>query len=102
MTINKRYFKTKPSCTVTFRLPKGDAGAAEKACLVGEFNEWQTAATPMQRLKDGSFKATVDLEPGRDYQFRYLLDDQTWVNDAEAEEFVPTQFHDAENSVVRV
>ena len=102
MSINKRYFKTKPHCTVTFRLPKRDVGAAEKANLVGEFNEWQTAATPMTRLKDGSFKATVDLETGREYQFRYLLDDDKWVNDAEAEAFVPTEFYDAENSVVSV
>ncbi|MBT8066187.1 MAG: isoamylase early set domain-containing protein [Gammaproteobacteria bacterium] len=102
MTINKRYFKTKPHCTVTFRLPKRDAGAAQKASVVGEFNEWQTAATPMTRLKDGSFKATVNLAPGRQYQFRYLLDDNRWVNEAEAEAFVPTEFHDAENSVVGV
>jgi len=102
MTINKRYFKTKPHCTVTFRLPKSDVGTATKASVVGEFNEWQIAATPMTRLKDGSFKATVDLEPGRKYQFRYLLDDDRWVNDTEAEAFAPTEFHDAENSVVRV
>ena len=102
MTINKRYFKTKPCCTVTFRLQKRDIGPAEKASVVGEFNEWQTSATPMTRLKDGSFKATVDLEPGRQYQFRYLLDDERWVNDAEAEAFVPTEYYDAENSVVRV
>ena len=102
MTINKRYFKTKPRCTVTFRLPKRDVGMAEKASVVGEFNEWQIAATPMTRLKDGSFKATVDLEPGREYQFRYLLDDDKWVNDTEAEAFEPTHFYDAENSVIRV
>ena len=102
MTINKRYFKTKPCCTVTFRVPKRDAGSAAKASVVGEFNEWQTAATPMTRLKDGSFKATVDLEPGQEYQFRYLLDDDRWMNDGDAEAFVPTEFHDAENSVVRV
>ena len=102
MTIKKRYFKTKPHCAVTFRLPKRDAGTAEKANVVGEFNEWQSAATPMTRLKDGSFKANVDLEPGRAYQFRYLLDDNRWINDAEAEAFVPTEFHDAENSLVRV
>lgn len=102
MTINKRYFKTKPHCTVTFRLPKRDVGKAAKASVVGEFNEWQAAATPMTRLKDGSFKATVDLEPGREYQFRYLVDEVRWLNDAEAEAHVPTQFYDAENSVVRV
>ncbi len=102
MTIDKRYFKTKPHCTVTFRLPKTDVGTAEKVNVVGEFNEWQTGATPMTRLKDGSFKATVDLEPGKEYQFRYLLDEEHWVNDAEAEAYVPTEFFDAENSVVRV
>ncbi len=102
MTINKRYFKTKPDCAVTFRVPKSDAGDAAKATVVGEFNDWQTAATPMTRLKDGSFKATVDLEPGREYQFRYLLDGERWMNDGEAEAFVPTEFHDAENSVIRV
>lgn len=102
MTINKRYFKTKPCCTVTFRLAKRDAGTAETASVVGEFNEWQTSATPMTRLKDGSFKATVDLEPGREYQFRYLLDDDGWMNDTEADAFVATEFHDAENSVIRV
>ncbi len=102
MTINKRYFKTKPHCAVTFRVPKSDAGDAAKAAVVGEFNDWQTAATPMTRLKDGSFKATVDLAPGREYQFRYLLDDGRWINDTEAEALVPTEFHDAENSVVRV
>lgn len=102
MTINIRYFKTKPRCSVTFRLPKRDVGAAEKASVVGEFNEWQTAATPMTRLKDGSFKATVDLDPGHEYQFRYLLDDNTWINDTDAEAFVPTKFYDAENSLVRV
>ena len=102
MTINKRYFKTKPHCAVTFRVPKSDTGNAAKATVVGEFNEWQTAATPMTRLKDGSFKATVDLEPGREYQFRYLLDGERWMNDGEAEAFVPTEFHDAENSVIRV
>lgn len=102
MTINKRYFKTKPHCSVTFRLSKRDVGAAHKASVVGEFNQWRTAATPMTRLKDGSFKATVDLEPGRAYQFRYVLDGDRWLNDAEAEAYVPTVFHDAENSVVRV
>lgn len=102
MTINKRYFKTKPHCAVTFRLPKSDVGVAKKASVVGQFNAWQTAATPMTRLKDGSFKATVDLEPGQEYQFRYLLDDDRWVNDTEAEAFVPTEFNDAKNSLVRV
>ena len=102
MSIKKRYFKTKPFCTVTFKLEKDAASSFERAAVVGEFNDWDTRATEMTRLKDGSFKVNVNLEPGRAYQFRYLLNDDTWQNDPEAEEFVPTEFHDAENSLVRI
>lgn len=77
MSIEKRYFKTKPLCTLTFRLEGEAAHAAEKAAVVGEFNGWKAGANPMKKLKDGSFKATIDLEPGRDYEFRYLLDKRT-------------------------
>lgn len=102
MTIKKRYFKTKPLCTVTFKVDKASAGTAGKAAVVGEFNDWQTDATPMTRLKDGSFKTEIDLEPGREYQFRYLLDDAVWQNDRDAEKYTPTQYHDAENGVIQV
>jgi 1,4-alpha-glucan branching enzyme len=102
MSIKKRYFKTKAHCNVTFRLDKAEAEQAEHVALVGEFNDWQPSATPMQRLKDGSFKANLDLEPGHSYEFRYLVNDSDWVNDAEAEAFVPTPFHDATNSLIRV
>ena len=102
MAISKRYFKTRPFCTVTFRLEKDLAGAAGRAAVVGDFNDWSPSSAPMKRLKDGSFKADLKLEPGREYQFRYLLDDGQWQNDSAAEDYVPTPFYDAENSVVRI
>lgn len=102
MSIKKRYSKTKPLCTLTFRLDREIARAAEEASVVGDFNDWETNASPMKRLKDGSFKADIALEPGREYEFRYLLDRQIWTNDPEAERYVSTQFHDAQNSVVSV
>lgn len=102
MSVKKRYFKTKPHCTVTFKLERELARSAEKAAVVGEFNGWEPAATPMSRLKDGSFKVNVDLEPGRAYEFRYLLNDHIWTNDPDAEGSVGTQFHDAENSLIHV
>jgi 1,4-alpha-glucan branching enzyme len=102
MSIKKRYFKTKPTCTLTFRLDKSEAHSANKATVVGDFNGWKTTASPMKKLKDGSFKAEIELESGREYEFRYLLDKETWTNDPEAEAYVPTPYHDAQNSVVRV
>ncbi len=100
MSIKKQYLKSKPVCKVTFRLPGEAAGSAESANIVGEFNEWNIYATPMKRLKNGSFVVTLDLEPNREYQFRYLLDDEIWENDGEADKYVSHPYGDGENSVV--
>jgi hypothetical protein len=68
--------------------------------LAGDFNAWQSS-TPMKRQKDGSWRATVELQPGRDYQFRYLVDGNYWVNDEAADGYVPNPFG-ADNSLLRV
>lgn len=95
--IKKQYLKSRPACKVTFQLPAGVA--ADSAKLVGDFTNW--SAVPMEQLKDGRFKAVVELEQGREYQFRYLLDEQEWLNEEEADDFVATPFN-SENSVVSV
>ena len=100
MSIKKQFLKSKPVCKVTFRIPEEIGNSAQTAHVVGEFNDWSFLATPMRRLKSGAFTATLDLNQGREYQFRYLLDKKTWKNDAEADKFVPTPFGDSDNSVI--
>lgn len=102
MSISKKYLKTKSVSRVTFMLPNAIAAGATKAALVGEFNGWDPKATRMRKLKSGEFKVTVDLEVGREYQYRYLLDDRKWTNDDAADRYVPAGIADAENSVVIV
>ena len=102
MSIQKKYLKTRPVCKVTFRLPELMVPNVKRVCLVGEFNNWEVDATPMTPLKNGSFKATLDLESGREYQFRYLVDDKDWENDLEADKYVATPYGNSENSVVVV
>ncbi len=72
---------------------------ADHVHVAGDFNGWQ-ATMPMKRQKDGSWRATVELEPGREYQFRYLVDGNVWVNDEAADAYVPNPFG-ADNCVVR-
>lgn len=100
MSLKKQYLKAKPVCKVTFRLSKEDALGAANVSIVGEFNNWSTKQTPMKRLKNGSFMLTLDLESNRDYQFRYLCDDQLWVNDPVADHYVPSGYAGSDNSVV--
>ncbi len=42
--------------------------------------------------RGGGFSLTVDLDAGRIYRFRYLLDGQRWDNDWAADAYVPNSF----------
>jgi 1,4-alpha-glucan branching enzyme len=94
--LTKKFFKTKRTCQVTFHLPKEIE--ARSAALVGEFNSWDIAANPMKKVK-GIWKTTLELEKGRDFQYRYVVDGTEWLNDWEADKYVPNNI-DGENSVV--
>ena len=100
MSIRKNYFKKKGVCKVTFTVPVVASSEVQKVHVVGEFNNWSTSATPMKRSKNGVFTASLDLKPGQEYQFRYLLDDNRWDNDTEADKSAGTPFEDARNSVI--
>ncbi len=89
----------KGSCKVTFEVPAQVGANQVQVC--GEFNDWSTTATPLTLRKDGSFAATVTLEAGQRYRFRYLLDDSRWENDWAADDYVANEFG-GEDSVVEV
>ena len=99
MSLKKQYLKSKAVCKVTFTLPKEAAGAAKTAHVVGDFNDWNVRANVMKKLRDGTLTATITLERGREYQFRYLLDGAIWENDWNADKYVQNSFG-SENSVV--
>ena len=102
MSIKKKFLKSKPLCKTTFKVESEVANGAKEASVVGDFNDWNPTATPMKALKNGGFTTTVDLESGKTYQFRYLLDGETWINDTEADSYVQSEFADSENCVVEV
>lgn len=95
--LKKQYLKSKDICKVTFYTP--EEITAEQVNLVGDFNDWDEAATPMDKLKDGRFKAIIPLEKASEYQFRYLVNGAEWHNDWEADKYVPNPFS-GDNSVV--
>ena len=73
MSVTLKYLKSRPVAKATFRLPAEAAPKAKKVHLVGDFNDWNEKATPMERLKDGTFKVVLDLDAGQAYSFRYLM-----------------------------
>lgn len=85
---------------VTFTLPKEAVENAETVAVLGDFNQWQDGIV-LAKQKDGSFKASVELEKGRSYQYRFLINGDKWENDWSAEAYAPTPFG-TYNSVVTV
>jgi 1,4-alpha-glucan branching enzyme len=102
MALEKKYLEDSSLCKVTFSLTKEAARSAKTVHLVGEFNNWDEKATSMKKTKDGSFSVILELETGREYQFRYLIDGKIWENDWNADKYVLTHFGDCNNSVVIV
>ncbi len=99
MSIKKQVLKTKDVCKATFTLTKNEVENAETIYIVGEFNNWSETANPLKKFKNGNFKTTIDLEKGKKYQFKYLVDGTKWINDENADMYIPNNFS-GENSVV--
>lgn len=100
MSMKKQFMKTKPVCKVTFLVPKETVASARDVFLVGDFNNWDTGATPMKKTKGGEFSVTLNLEQGHEYQYRYIIDGVRWENDSCADKYVSSPYGDSENSVV--
>lgn len=98
MAITKQYLKSKPVVKVTFAVP---AEEAKKVTVVGSFNEWNTKkAVALKKLKNGTFKVTVDLEKDNSYEFKYLVDG-TYVNDDQADAYAMNVFG-TENGILNL
>ena len=70
---------------VTFTLSGNHVGNATGGILLGDFNQWnQSNGVVLQRQDNGALQATLSLEAGKYYEYRYLLSDGRWVNDEHA------------------
>ena len=94
MSIKKQFLKSKPVCKVSFKVSAKEANGAKKVQILGDFNNWNEKAAKMKSLKSGDFTQTIDLESGKEYQFRYLMDGKVWSNDVAADSKVDNTFNE--------
>ena len=99
----KKLVKSRNKCKVTFELLKHELPQdidVQTVSVVGEFNEWQSAATPMpfSRSKK-AYWAAVELEPATSYQYRFLINGEHWCNDWSADGYTPNEI-DGDNCIV--
>jgi 1,4-alpha-glucan branching enzyme len=76
---------TKQKVTFSYKAPQ-----AQSVLLAGDFTGWQQAPLDMKKSKDGVWKKTVSLPPGR-YEYRLLVEGQ-WCDDPECQNRQPNQF----------
>lgn len=100
MSIEKKYLKSKPVCKVKFIAPDAIVKGAKTVALAGDFNDWQQ--TTLRKQKSGVYAATLDLNTGSEYQYRFVVDGYRWENDWTADKYVPNNLSFEENSVVIV
>jgi hypothetical protein len=97
--IRKEYPKSHKMCRATFRLPREAAPKARKVTIVGDFNDWDKETTLLKKLENGDFTITLELDLGKEYRFRYLIDGNRWENDWCADKYVKNPYG-VEDSVV--
>ena len=92
--------KAATTTKVTFTLPKEAVQTAQNVAVVGEFNNWDMLnGVALKKQKDGSFSTSLELEGGKEYQYRFLINGEVWENAWDAPKYVPTPFG-TYNSVV--
>lgn len=71
---------------------------AETVEILGLNSDWKNSII-MSRKKDGSFSADVNLPKDSQHEFKYLVDEQIWLNEPEADAQAPNVYGGT-NSVI--
>ena len=98
MSIEKKFLKSKPECKVTFKVK---AKEAKKVEVAGAFNNWNGEEFQLKKLKNGTFKGTLNLPTNNTYEFKYIVDG-TWINDESADALVWNEYANSENSLIEL
>jgi len=101
MPITKRYSQDKKLCQVEFILPYEISKNFSEICVVGDFNGWDPHHDKLAHSSiDGNACIKITLETGIEYCFKYLCDNEVWLNEPDADKQVKTFFGDSYNSVL--
>jgi 1,4-alpha-glucan branching enzyme len=92
----KRTTEKSGKVKVTFVLPYEEG---QQIVVVGDFNNWDPTANKLAKRNNGTCSASVTLDQGQRYLFRYYLDSGSWFNDDAADGYEANE-HGTENGVL--
>ena len=90
--IKQSFVKSKKKYKVSFEVPTDRIGKGRDVRVLGTFNGWSWDKGLAMTNGGGTYKADIELAPG-DYQFRYLVDNQEWQNDWEAQGYTASGYN---------
>lgn len=67
--------------------------------VVGDFNGWEPNKTKLVKRNNGTRSATVTVDAGKQYRFRYYTADGEWFNDEAADGYEASE-HGSENCLI--
>ncbi len=79
--VQKTYYKTKDYCKVKFSVNFDNAETIE---ISGLNSDWQNTII-MSKKKDGNFTCDINLPKDSRHEFKYLVNNNTWINEPEAD-----------------
>ena len=69
-----------------------DLATARSVSVVGDFNDWNTTATPMERLPGSTvWTASLSVRPGR-HEYSFVVDGTRWIADPRAPRAADSDF----------
>jgi predicted flap endonuclease-1-like 5' DNA nuclease len=85
--MKKKFNESKNTCHVTFSLHH----EANSVAILGDFTEWNPLN--LVRAKGNNFEITLEIPVGRDYHFRYLINNDYWENDPVADSWATSPMY---------
>ncbi len=92
MSTKKLFVKSKNAYKVTFSIPKENFKTEDVVKVLGNFNNWHWEEAISMSPKGSDLKAEILLSPDARYEYRFLLNDQVWFNDRDADTYAETPF----------
>jgi predicted flap endonuclease-1-like 5' DNA nuclease len=97
--MKKTIIAEKNTTKVVFSMPKEALEGVSIVSVVGDFTEWNPVM--LKAKKDGSFEIELEIPNGRDYHFRYQINNHHWQNDYAADRYETSPMYPhIENSVL--
>jgi hypothetical protein len=98
MSIIKNYVPAKGICKVTFSYPTTDG--VQSVQVLGDFNNWDSKVAPKMKKSKIEFSTAIELAAGKTYEFKYLLNNEQWENDINADQYLSSPYAGITNSVL--